>query len=97
MLINLPSVSWSVKLFLPFKYLYVTTSTDRVTGRTVSRRLLPAKARVRCHARQFRVKCMVGNVTVGQIRVILAYIAYKDSLSTSQKTQNACIIISQAV
>jgi len=67
-------------------------------GQTVSRRLVPAKARVRCHARQFRVKCMVGNVAVGQIRVILTYNAYKDSLSTSQKTQNSFIInISQAV
>ena len=63
----------------------------------VSRRLVPTKAHVRCHARQFHVKCIVGNVALGQLRVILTYIAYKNSLPTSQKTQNAFIIINQVL
>jgi len=67
-------------------------------GQAVSRRLVLAKVHVRCHARQFHVTCMVGNVALGQLRVILTYIAYTNSFLTSQKTQNAFIInINQAV
>ena len=37
-------------------------------------------------ARKFHVKCLVGKVALGQVRVLLIYIAYKNSLPTSQKT-----------